>query len=234
MTTSGTSVVVVQPQEMFRVGVRAILQATPLMRVVGEGATAAEAIDRCRATRPDAVLTEIRLPDSDDGRHIARLREVSPRSAIVVLSDVGDPGVVLAALHAGARAYLLKGAASTDLAQAIDRAVAGHAFVDSSLAGEILVALATDSGSRGPAAMPEPLTPREVDVLREIATGRSNKEIAHRLEVAAGTVKVHIARILAKLGAANRAEASIRGVQLGLVDPGGVDDPRPSGLSSLR
>ncbi|NJD27908.1 MAG: response regulator transcription factor [Chloroflexi bacterium] len=215
---SGTSVALVDSHELVRAGTLAILTNAPLVRVVGEAATASEAVALCRSARPDVVFLDFALPDRAGADAITDIRAVSPRSAVVVLTLDDATETVLSAVRAGARGFILKRAPTVRLIEAIDRILGGQTYVDPEVASRVIEAVAigaNDSVMRTPPA----LTPRELDVLREVADGRSNKEIAFHLRLAGGTVKIHVERILRKLAAANRAEAVSRAFALGLLEP---------------
>lgn len=215
---SGTRVLIVEQHEIFRAGLRAILEGLSLVAIVGEVTNAVEAVRVARRSRPDCILLDGELPPDDNAALIRQLRAASPRSAVVVLSGSVDPRRVLDAIGAGAAAYLLKEVPREQLAAAIDRATSGEAFIDPALAGRVVQAMTSPSAL---SEHPEPLTPREMDVLRAVSRGRSNKEIAFDLQMATGTVKVHVERILRKLTASNRVEATTRALRYGLI---GVDD----------
>lgn len=219
LTRSGARIAIVEGHDITRAGLRSVLGELTLTRLVGEAASAREAMTLCRTERPDVVLVNLALPDSHGTALIGLLRGASPRSAIVVLSADEDPHAVIDAIQAGASGYLLLGVRSADLAAAVDRAVAGEAFVDPVVAGRVVQVLAAGGGLGISAPPPAPLTTRELEVLQAIARGRSNKEIATDLDVATGTAKVHVERILRKLVVSNRAEATMRAVRLGLIDP---------------
>ena len=222
---SGTRVAVVEQQDIFRAGLRTILDGLSLVVVVGEAASPEEARELARSTRPDVVLLDAAIESAGPTALIRELRRLSPRTAIIVLSADPSPDLVLPAVAAGAAGYLLKAVPSDQLAAAIDRATAGEAFIDPLLAGRVVQAM-SEREAAVVAGRPEPLTPRETEVLTEISRGRSNKEIATDLRMAAGTVKIHIERILRKLSAANRAEATTRGLAYGLISAERADDER--------
>ena len=196
-----------------------------MVAIVGEVSSAVEALRVARRMRPDCILLDGELPPDDNATLIRELRAASPRSAVVVLSGSVDPRRVLDAIGAGAAAYLLKEVPREQLAAAIDRATSGEAFVDPALAGRVVQAMTNPSFLAAQSGHPEPLTPRELDVLRAVSRGRSNKEIAFDLHLATGTVKVHVERILRKLTASNRVEATTRALRYGLI---GVDESQPS------
>ena len=225
MRRSGTRVVIVDQHEIFRAGLRAIVDALPLVVVVGEAMIAAEATSLARTTQPQVMLLDATL-GAEPGELVRQIRQASPRCAIVVLANDPHPNDVLATISAGASAYLLKSAPRDELARAIERSVAGEAFVDPVLAGRLVQMLAERADTAATARQPEPLTPREREVLAEISRGRSNKEIAGDLSMASGTVKIHVERILRKLSAANRVEAATIGLHYGLIRS---DEVQPGG-----
>jgi len=223
LSHSGARIVIVEGHDITRAGLRSVLAELTLTRLVGQAGNAREAVALCRAERPDVVLVNLALPDSRGNSLIGRLRRVSPRTAIVVLSTDDNPQAVIDAIQAGASGYVLMGMQSSQLAAAVDRAVAGEAFVDPALAGRVVQQLTAGPGLPTGAPHPLPLTPREIEVLQAIAHGRSNKEIAGDLHVAASTAKVHVESILRKLRVSNRAEATMRAVRLGILDPADED-----------
>ena len=215
--------VIVDDEELVRTGVRAVLAGRLLTNIVGEGSTVAEGIELCRELRPDVVVTGLLLPDARGTAHIEQFRRASPRTSVIVLSVVDEPHTVVDAIRAGAIGYVLKAHAVSVITTAVDRALAGEEYVDPEVAARVIRSLAGTGEVAPGEGRPAPLTPRELEVLREVARGSANKEIARDLQVTAGTIKVHIERILGKLGAVNRAEASTRAIQLGLLDLDGID-----------
>ena len=219
---SRARVVIAAQHEIFRAGLGAILERLPRVAIVGEASDPADALRVTRAARPDCILLDGELSLTDTAELVRGLRAASPRSAVVVLSASEDPRRVLDAIGAGAAAYVLKEVPTEQLASAIDRATSGEAFIDPALAGHVVQAMSEDSSVPTIPARPEPLTPRELEVLRAVSRGRSNKEIAFDLHMAAGTAKIHVERILRKLTAANRVEATTRALHYGLID---IDEP---------
>lgn len=211
-------VLIVDHSDLVRSGIRAVLGNEATVNVIGEVADAAAAVDAAARDRPDVVLMDGGLPARGGYVATATIRRACPATAIVMLSSLEDASHALDAFASGAQGYLSRDVNQSDLVAAIQRAAAGETSVDPVLGARLLRALA----ARSPAAnLPEALTRRELDVLRLLASGRSNKEIAGSLVVAVGTVKVHIERILGKLGASNRSEAAIRAIELGIVEPAG-------------
>ncbi|GHJ38431.1 response regulator transcription factor [Streptomyces sp. TS71-3] len=211
-------VVVADDERMVRSALRAILDAEPDLTVVGEAATGAEAVSAVRELRPDVVLMDVRMPGIDGIRateHILRTLEVPPR--IVVVTTFENDAYVYAALRAGAAGFLLKRADADALVQAVRMVVRS----DTLLYPAAVRALAE---AHAAAAAPAPpwvarLTAREGEVLRLMATGLTNAEIALRLGVGSATVKTHVAAVLAKTGARDRTQAVIAAYEAGFTKP---------------
>lgn len=212
-------VVLADDERMVRTALRVILDAEPDLEVVGEAATGAEAVSVVRALRPDVVLMDIRMPEIDGIRATEQILaglEAPPR--IVVVTTFENDSYVYDALRAGAAGFLLKRAAAEDLIQAV-RLVARS---DSLLFPSAVRTLATEH-ARHRVAAPPPwvarLTEREAEVLRLMATGLTNAEIADRLRVGSATAKSHVAAVLAKTGARDRTQAVIRAYESGFITP---------------
>ncbi|GAC1666448.1 MAG: response regulator transcription factor [Candidatus Limnocylindrales bacterium] len=212
-------VLVVDHSDVVRRGLREILAEEPSLEVVGTLASGAEAVAACRSLDPDVLIMDAALPDRGGYEASRRIRAESSRPAIVMLSSFDDASHALDAFASGANGYLSKDVSRADLVATIHRAATGETSVDPILGARLLQALA---GPSSPTAnTPDCLTPRELDVLRLLACGQTNKEIANRLILAVGTVKVHVERIFGKLGTTNRSEAAVRAIELGIVDPSG-------------
>ncbi|MFB7518329.1 response regulator [Streptomyces sp. NPDC056144] len=204
---------------MVRTALRVILDAEPDLEVVGEAATGAEAVSVVRAERPDVVLMDVRMPEIDGIRATERILASMPEPPrIVVVTTFENDSYVYDALRAGAAGFLLKRAAAEELVGAV-RLVARS---DSLLYPAAVRALAAEHARRTPAApaWAARLTEREAEVLRHMATGLTNAEIASRLGVGPATVKTHVAAVLAKLGARDRTQAVIVAYESGFVRAG--------------
>jgi DNA-binding NarL/FixJ family response regulator len=211
-------VLIADDQAMVREGFGALLAAQPDVVVVGDAADGAEAVAQSRMLAPDVVLMDIRMPVMD-GLEATRRLSGGPKILILTTFDLDD--YVYEALRAGASGFLLKDAPAADLINAVRVVAAGEAL----LAPSVTRRLIAEFAARPNQARPRPaalnaLTPRETDVLRLIARGRSNSEIAEDLVVAEQTVKTHIGRILAKLNLRDRAQAVVFAYETGLVIPG--------------
>lgn len=202
-------VLIADDQPVVRTGLRLLLDAQPDIEVVGVAGDGREAVRLARELSPDVGLFDIRMPILD-GIEATRVLagEAADPLAIVVITTFDLDEYVYAALKAGARGFLLKDAGHALLADAVRAAAAGDALIDPSVTVRLLSAFAA-SGATVPVSPAEPLTPREEDVLRAVARGRTNAEIAAELFVSLGTVKAHLASIMLKLGARNRVEVAM-------------------------
>ncbi|MFG2331382.1 response regulator [Streptomyces sp. NPDC048604] len=205
---------------MVRTALRVILDAEPDLEVVGEAATGAEAVSVVRALRPDVVLMDVRMPEVDGIRATEQiLAGPADPPRIVVVTTFENDAYVYDALRVGAAGFLLKRAAPEELVGAV-RLVARS---DSLLYPAAVRALAAEHARRAPRTAPPwvaRLTEREAEVLRLMATGMTNAEIADRLSVGAATVKTHVAAVLAKVGVRDRTQAVIVAYESGFVTPG--------------
>lgn len=203
------TVLLVDDHPVVRSGLRAVLDAADGVRVIGEAATGEEALDLAAGLRPDVVLCDLRLGDGIDGiQTTAALRALSPPPAVLILTTYDRDAEILGAIEAGAAGYLLKEVAPEAIVDGIRRAAAGETVLSPELASRVL------TGMRRP--LPR-LTVREVDVLRHLATGATNREIARALCVTEATVKSHLVHIFSKLGADSRSRAIHVARQTGLL-----------------
>jgi DNA-binding NarL/FixJ family response regulator len=206
-------VLVVDDQRLVREGIASLLDIQPGISVVGMAATGKEAIEQTLALAPDVVLMDVRMPEMDGVDAVAVLRHRAPDCRVVMLTTFDDEEYVVQALRAGAAGYLLKDLPAAELAEAIRLAHAGVTQLDHAAARHVAAALSTH-----PAPAPaDALTGRETEVLRMVAAGATNREIAARLFLSEGTVKNHISRILARLGLRDRTQAAIYARDHGLL-----------------
>jgi DNA-binding NarL/FixJ family response regulator len=198
-------VLLADDQEMVRTGFRLILSAEPGLEVVGEAGTGVDAVARARELRPDVVLMDIRMPQLD-GLEATRALAADPEPPrIVVVTTFDLDEYVYGALRAGACGFLLKDAGPRLLVEAVRAAAAGDALVSPSVTVRLLEHIAARPIARTP-VLPDPLSPRELEVVRAVARGRTNAEIAAELFVSLSTVKTHLTNIQSKLSARNRVE----------------------------
>ena len=206
---------VVDDHTLFRRGLVALLGADPSLEVVGQGADAGEALRLAGALQPDVILLDNHLPGVRGIEALPGLKEAAPAARILVLTVSEDADDLAAALRAGVHGYLLKTIEGDQLAQAIHGVMHGQAAVSPEMTGKLVLAFQSadaPAAAAVPAAPAEPaglLSPREQQVLEQIATGASNKEIARALEIAETTVKIHVQHILRKLQLSSRVQAAV-------------------------
>ncbi|OLF10375.1 response regulator [Actinophytocola xanthii] len=198
-------VLVVDDQRLVREGIASLLGIRPGIEVVGTAADGREAVEKALALAPDVVLMDVRMPGMDGVDAVAVLNRRAPGCRAVMLTTFDDEEYVVQALRAGAAGYLLKDLPAAELAEAVRLAHAGVTQLDAAAARHVAAALSTRPGST-PVAM---LTDRETEVLRLVAAGATNREIAARLYLSEGTVKNHVSRILGRLGLRDRTQAAI-------------------------
>jgi DNA-binding NarL/FixJ family response regulator len=221
-----TSVLIVDDQALQRFGFRMLLEATPDTEVVGEAAHGAEAVRRAAELRPDVVLMDIRMPGMDGIEATRHIVASGGRSRILVLTTFDLDEYAHAALRAGASGFLLKDAHPEELLAGIRAVARGDAVVAPALTRRLLDAYAQHlpTSSAGEEGRLDPrwqaLTEREREILVAIGRGWTNGEIAERLVLSESTVKTHVGRVLAKIGARDRVQAVIVAYDLGLLHPG--------------
>ena len=210
-------VVIADDQPMMRAGFKAVLEATGDIQVVAEAATGAEAVAAAKQHAPDVVLMDIRMPEMDGIEATRRL----PRDRILIITTFGLDDYIIAALRAGASGFLLKDAPTAQVIDAVRAVAAGDAVLSPAVTRQLLDQVAR----RLPAAVtqtPEALTQlteREREVLRMLAAGLTNAEIAHALVVSEATVKSHVSNLLGKLGLRDRVQAVIYAYETRLIEP---------------
>ncbi|MER7127674.1 response regulator transcription factor [Streptosporangium saharense] len=219
-------VVIADDQALVRTGFRMILTADGA-EVVGEAADGAEAIDAVRRTSPDVVLMDIRMPQMDGLEATRRLMaEEGQETRVLILTTYDLDHYVYAALAAGASGFLLKDVTPEHLVAAVRLVRTGDALLAPSITRRLVERFARrqereEAGTDASHRDLSELTPRELEVLRLLATGLSNAELAERLTLSTTTVKTHVARILAKLGLRDRVQAVVLAYETGLISPGG-------------
>ena len=223
-----TTVLLVDDQALLRMGFRLVIESEPDLEVLGEASDGRVALDQVAALRPDVVLMDIRMPGMDGIEATRRLTAEHPSVRVLVLTTFDVDELAFAALRAGASGFLLKNARPEELVEAIRTVASGSSVVAPRVLRRMLDLFAPHlpTGAVPPAAQDgldprlQTLTPRELHVLRCVAEGLSNAEIAERLVLSAATVKTHVGNVLAKLGVRDRVQAVIVAYEGGLVGSG--------------
>src|SRR5262249_12277566 len=200
-------VLTVDDHPLLREGIAALVNAESDMKLVAEASNGLDAVEKFRLHRPDVTLMDIQMPGLNGVEALLQIRGEFPDARVIVLTTYSGDAQVVAALRAGARAYILKGQVHRELLDTIRVVHAGQKRIPPELAAELADHAADDA-----------LSPREIDVLRLIATGNSNKLIADQLTIGEATVKSHVANIMSKLGANDRAHAVTIGLKRGIIE----------------
>ena len=225
------TVVVADDQSAVREGLVLLLGTLPGITVAGEAADGDAAVELVATVQPQVVLMDLNMPGCDGVAATARITAEHPGTRVVVLTTYADDESIIGALQAGALGYLTKEATRAEIGRAVHAAAAGQAILDPGVQQRLLSAAARAPGAPGVPAAPgtpgagasagadDELTPREAEVLRLIAAGQSNREIARTLFVSEATVKTHVNRIFAKTGSRDRAQATRYAYTHGYADP---------------
>lgn len=200
-------ILAVDDHALLRRGIAALVNAEPDMKLVAEASNGQEAIEKFRQHRPDVTLMDLQMPDLNGTDAISQIQGEFPDARIIVLTTYTGDAQVLRALRAGARGYILKGHVHRELLETVRAVHAGQKRIPPDIAAELAEHAADDA-----------LTQREIDVLRLIASGNSNKLIADELSIGEATVKSHVTNILSKLGANDRAHAVTIGLKRGIIE----------------
>ncbi len=215
------TILVVDDHTLFRRGLIALLGQEEGVQVVGEAADGSDALRIAEALKPDLILLDNHMPGVTGVALLPALRQVAPASRVLMLTVSEDEEDLSAALRNGAQGYLLKTIDGEDLAAALIRTMRGESVVSPEMSHKLLNALRNGGGAASP-AKPEPdkdapqLSPREIDILKQLTRGASNKEIARSLGIAETTVKIHVQHILRKLNLSSRVQAAVWGSEQGL------------------
>ncbi len=213
---------------------RAMLVREPGLEVVGEAENGREALELCRELRPDLVLMDVRMPEMDGMAATLAIKEEYPSISVLIVTTHESPEYLMDAIRAGAAGYVLKDSTKQQLLNAVRGVLGGESPLNQELAMQLLQDLAGETdGQTEPIPPPEaakkkrhgplhempmePLTPRELEISRLLALGRTNRQIAQELVVSLSTVKTNVQRIITKLGVSDRTQAAVRAVELGLL-----------------
>jgi DNA-binding NarL/FixJ family response regulator len=210
-------ILIADDHEVVRQGLRMFLGLDPELEVIGEAPDGARALEMARELHPDVVLMDLLMPVMDGISATSAIRREVPETEVLALTSVLEDASVTGAVRAGAIGYLLKDTQADELCRAIKAAAAGQVQLSPQAAARLMREV------RAPES-PETLTDRETEVLRLLAEGRSNKEIARNLQIGEKTVKTHVSNILSKLGVQSRTQAALYAVHVGLVSADQVGD----------
>ena len=212
-------VVIADDQTLFRQGLRTLLSAQQEIEVVGEAENGAQALDVIAEHTPDVVLMDVEMPIMSGVAATRHVREEYPDCQVVILTTFDDDDYVFEGLQAGALGYLLKDTPADKLVEAIRIAARGESFLQPSIAAKVVSEFSrlSDITAQYKNQIDEPLTSREMEILRLIVQGLTNLEIAERLVITEGTVKNHVTAILGKLDVPDRTQAALRAKALGIV-----------------
>jgi NarL family two-component system response regulator LiaR len=222
-TEHGVRVLVVDDHDLFRTGLARLFGQADGLTVVAEARTGDDAVRRAAKLLPDVVVMDIDMPGISGVEATRRLLEVSPHSAVLMLTATDDEDKVLDAVLAGASGYLLKGAKMSEIVRGVRAAATGQSLIEPRVAGSLLARIRRHGSPERPRQQPSALTPRELDVLRLLVAGCETIEIGRRLHLSPSTVKHHVSSTFEKLGVENRVQAAVMAVREGLVD----DEPSP-------
>jgi DNA-binding NarL/FixJ family response regulator len=212
-------VLIVDDQRLMREGLRTLIELEGDLEAVGEAENGTAALAAYAELQPDVVLMDIRMPEMDGVEATRRICQQWPPARILILTTFDNDNYVFEGLRAGAMGYLLKDVSGAELAAAIRTVASGNALIGSSVARKVLTQLARQPSAAPANAEPlaEPLSEREQEILRLVAQGYSNPQIAQELHLAEGTVKNYVTNILQKTGSRDRTQAAVRARSLGLI-----------------
>ncbi len=206
-------VLIVDDHAIVRQGISALLEMKPGIKVVGEASDGKEAVAKAKALHPDVILMDIMMPEMDGIEATREITAAEPNAQVLVLTSFAADEKVFPAIKAGAQGYLLKDAGRDELVEAIRRVSRGESSLDPAIARKVLHELAHPAGRP---LTPDPLTERELEVLKLVAKGLQNDEIAERLVITDATVRTHVSNIMGKLQVASRTQAALYALRTGL------------------
>ena len=209
-------IIICDDQAIIRDGLELLLRLDREIDVVGKAGDGAEALDLVAQHRPDLVLMDLKMPGMSGIEATRRLRDRFPGTKVLILTTFSDDEWLFDVLRAGADGYLLKDTPRADVIKAVKGTVAGNTYMDPAVAGRVLQQ-AMDASAAPPSFITEQLSEREVEVLRLLAAGLSNRDIAQQLHLSEGTVRNHVSAIIAQLGVGDRTQAAVLAVRHGLV-----------------
>ncbi len=218
--------------DLVREGMRAMLAREPDLEIIGEAENGREALELCRLHCPDLVLMDVRMPEMDGLAATRAIKEECPTTSVLMVTTHESPDYLLDAIRAGAAGYVLKDGTKQQLVSAVRGVLSGDSPLNQELAMQLIQRLSSEAQRYAesipeptkkerqespPEPLTEPLTTRELQTLRLLSLGKTNREVAQDLRVSLSTVKAHVQRIIAKLGVSDRTQAAVRAAELGLL-----------------
>ena len=210
-------IVIVDDHDLARAGLAGMLAREPDLTLVGEAANGREGVELCRALEPDLALLDVSMPEMDGMAATRAIKQACPTTRVLIVTMYENQDYLFEALKAGAAGYVLKEASRRELLIAVRQVLRGEIYLYGEMAAQLLHRLAGQAADTQEHDVDQ-LTPRELEVLRELVQGKTNRQIAAALSVSPATVKVHVQHIIAKLGVADRTQAAVRAIQHGLID----------------
>ena len=217
--TESIRVLLVDDQRLMRDGLRTLLELEPDLTVIGEGGNGQEALAAYAELQPDVVLMDVRMPGMDGVEATRQICAYWPAARVIILTTFDEDEYVFEGLRAGALGYLLKAISGAELATAIRSVAAGGALIDPALTRKVVAEFARRTQPARPldAGLAEPISTRELDILKLLAQGHTNRAISQQLFLAEGTVKNYVTVLLQKIGARDRTQAALRARELGML-----------------
>lgn len=210
-------VAIIDDQTLVRQGIRGLLELSGKVEVIAEASDGDQALGLVKDHDPDVVLMDMRMARMNGAEAIVTLTKAGFATPVIILTTFDDHEQVLEGIRAGAKGYLLKDVSLENLIRAIESVAAGETMIQPAITEALLKGLSRQSPDFEASDMPEPLTPRETEVLRLMAGGYSNKEISQALSKSEGTIKNHVSNILAKLGVRDRTRAVLKAIELNAI-----------------
>jgi DNA-binding NarL/FixJ family response regulator len=214
--TRAARVVIADDQTLFRTGLARLLNEDPRVEVVGQAVDGADVVERAPALKPDVILMDLKMPNLDGVEATRRIVAEHPEIKVLILSTFDADSYVLKALRAGASGYVLKDSQPEAIVSSILAVISGERVMANAVANRVLDML---TGATTPKEFYDGLTAREIEILKLLATGQANKQIARRLHISEKTVRNHVSHIYEKLGIYDRSQAVLYAVRKGLVEP---------------
>lgn len=225
---SKARLLVVDDHAFMRVAIKAILNSDDVLEVIGEARDGQEAIQLCRGLHPDLILMDVSMPKMDGLEATRKIKAEFPRTSVLILTAHADHRLLMDAVKSGAAGYVLKGEHPDHILDAISAVLRGETPLDQGLVVQLIRGLAHEDAPRektltraSPELLRNTLSSQEIEVLRLIALGKTNRQIAQELLVSLSSVKTYVQRIIKKLGVSDRTQACVRAIELGLLDEGG-------------